>query len=275
MNEAMSTTGLTLGLAIKEAREAKHYSQQDVANHLKLRLSVVRAIEDDKDNIGVSPAFLKGYIRNYARMIGLSDDSLDQYLDDRLNEDKYGRLTGHAARGHESVTSHFPLELVSGFLAIALFIGILSWWQTGYQEDIAVEQAEVAELETINEEEQAESLRLAEEQKLLEAKAEEEAAMLELAEAARNAEISFAFSKNSWVEVTDSAGNRVVAGVRQPGQDLVLPKGEMPLTVILGVSDAVSLKINEEAIDFKSFVRPGGVAKFKLSLEDNKVVLIN
>ncbi|QBM16784.1 cytoskeleton protein RodZ [Marinobacter sp. JH2] len=73
-----------VGQQLKRAREAKSLSVSAVAEQQHLRPSVVQAIEaGDYEKIDTE-LFLKGYVRAYARQVGLNADSVIRDLDVEL-----------------------------------------------------------------------------------------------------------------------------------------------------------------------------------------------
>ncbi len=69
--------GLTsVGATLVAAREQQERSLESVAADLHLPLEVVRAIESGDEGNLPAPTFLRGYIRSYARLLGLDDAAL-------------------------------------------------------------------------------------------------------------------------------------------------------------------------------------------------------
>lgn len=66
------------GQALKQARLTKTLSQEEVANKLCLTLSYVNALENDEYQRLPGEIFVKGYLRNYAKLVDLP---IEQILD--------------------------------------------------------------------------------------------------------------------------------------------------------------------------------------------------
>lgn len=64
------------GERLRQARESRGFTQQNVAERLCLKLSTVRDIEEDKNPTGLASTFLRGYIRSYARLVNIPEDEL-------------------------------------------------------------------------------------------------------------------------------------------------------------------------------------------------------
>lgn len=65
-----------LGARLRHAREAAQLTIQDVAQHLRLKLAVISALENDEYQKLPAPMFVKGYLRMYASMLGLPADEI-------------------------------------------------------------------------------------------------------------------------------------------------------------------------------------------------------
>ncbi|UWN51246.1 Cytoskeleton protein RodZ [Alcanivorax sp. ALC70] len=64
------------GERLRRAREEQGLSQDEVSKHLRLSLSYLRALEEDDYDRLPEPPFIKGYLRNYARFLGLPAEEL-------------------------------------------------------------------------------------------------------------------------------------------------------------------------------------------------------
>ena len=66
----------SVGQVLREAREAQNITREDVALRLRLMHRQVEAIEtDDFGSLG-QPVFARGFVRNYARLMGLQPEAL-------------------------------------------------------------------------------------------------------------------------------------------------------------------------------------------------------
>ncbi len=67
------------GVALQAARQARQLSVVQVADRLKLSSAVVAALEANDKGRLPAPVFVRGYVRAYARLLGLPAEEL---LDD-------------------------------------------------------------------------------------------------------------------------------------------------------------------------------------------------
>jgi len=72
MSEAVSS----VGAALRAAREAAGLSADAVAQQLKLHPRQVRAIEEDDYGRLPGRTFVRGFVRNYARLVNLDADAI-------------------------------------------------------------------------------------------------------------------------------------------------------------------------------------------------------
>jgi cytoskeleton protein RodZ len=68
--------GKAPGRRLAEARESQHQSPADIARQLKLSVAQVEALESGRFERLPGPIFVRGFIRNYARLMRLDPDDL-------------------------------------------------------------------------------------------------------------------------------------------------------------------------------------------------------
>ncbi len=73
--------------------------------------------------------------------------------------------------------------------------------------------------------------------------------------------LRFVFNGESWMEVTDARGERLLFGLATPGEERL--EGEPPFDIVIGDTRSVSLRYDGEAIDLEEYAR-GNVARFTL-----------
>ena len=73
------------GAQLRKARERLGLEQSKVAAQLHLRQSIIQALEWDDYEKLPSVVFVQGYLRNYARLLGVNDDAVIRSYQD-LNQ---------------------------------------------------------------------------------------------------------------------------------------------------------------------------------------------
>ncbi len=72
----------SLGDVLVRARKSLNLSKQYIANKLCVKLDVIDNIEKNLLPDDILPVFFCGYIRSYARLVGIKDKKLFKYLDE-------------------------------------------------------------------------------------------------------------------------------------------------------------------------------------------------
>ncbi len=77
----------TVGKQLQDARLAKGWSPEMAARETKIRLDRVRELEEDDYSNFSSPTYARGFVRTYARALGLDEYRILRQLDNKLPED--------------------------------------------------------------------------------------------------------------------------------------------------------------------------------------------
>jgi cytoskeleton protein RodZ len=141
---------ILIGKLLRDAREAKGIAIEDMADKLHLLTDVVRGIEQCDFEEMPSRVFVRGYVRNYARLVGLNaQEMLDKF--DQAHPEDLSHLqidkTPHLPTD-SPVASRFA-GIVTWLTVLAIVILFVVWWY-GYltreeAKDITAEQAVVTE----------------------------------------------------------------------------------------------------------------------------------
>ena len=75
-NAAAGNDPLSIGARLAAARKACELDQRVVANELHLDLGTIEALENDDKAALPAAIFVKGYLRNYARLVGLPEEEI-------------------------------------------------------------------------------------------------------------------------------------------------------------------------------------------------------
>ncbi len=66
----------TIGQILKETREAKLYTLEDIEKHTKIRKELLKALEEDDFEKLPPTTFIQGFIKNYGKFLGLDTEKL-------------------------------------------------------------------------------------------------------------------------------------------------------------------------------------------------------
>ncbi|WP_372870497.1 RodZ domain-containing protein [Shewanella sp.] len=117
----------SLGAILKAAREARGMSVADVATALHLRPSIVKDIEaDDFSNIG-SSTYVRGYVKNFARIVDADRQQVEACLARQVASvsqpamQSFSRKTVRQARDSR-------YQMVTWLVLIVLIVLMIFWW---------------------------------------------------------------------------------------------------------------------------------------------------
>lgn len=66
----------TVGQILKETRETKLYTLEEIEKHTKIRLELLQALEADQYEKLPPPTFVQGFIKNYGKFLNLDTEKL-------------------------------------------------------------------------------------------------------------------------------------------------------------------------------------------------------
>jgi cytoskeleton protein RodZ len=77
----------------------------------------------------------------------------------------------------------------------------------------------------------------------------------------------FSFAAESWAEVTDARGERLLFGLNAAGRTVTV-RGEPPFAVVLGNADSVALTVDGEPYQIPRTGRQGNLARFAVDIAE-------
>ncbi|WP_062383479.1 RodZ domain-containing protein [Pseudomonas abietaniphila] len=128
--EVVAATRRNPGETLRQARESRNWSLPDVALRLNLTATSLGYVEAGDFDKLPGHTFARGYIRAYAKLMGLDQAALVNEFDQYTGTDGKGSNVHALGRIEEPVRlSHNILRIVSLLLLIALIGGGFVWWQ--------------------------------------------------------------------------------------------------------------------------------------------------
>lgn len=122
------------GRRLRVLRQSKGWEIERIATQLHLRSQLVEAIEQDRFDELPGPVFVMGYLRNYARLLGLDPEPLIRaYRALHPSRDQTPEPPPHRPAdpaGREIGSGHVLVRLVSLGLILALTGLLVLWWQS-------------------------------------------------------------------------------------------------------------------------------------------------
>ncbi|WP_085634019.1 MULTISPECIES: RodZ family helix-turn-helix domain-containing protein [unclassified Pseudomonas] len=128
--EVVAATRVNPGETLRQARESNGWSLAEVALKLNLTVTSLSNLEAGAFDKLPGHTFARGYIRAYAKLLGMDQAVLVQQFDQSTGTDSQGSNVHSLGRIEEPVrVSHTILRIVSLLLLIAVIGGGFVWWQ--------------------------------------------------------------------------------------------------------------------------------------------------
>lgn len=264
----MSDQGHGIGTALRTARVAQGLSIQDAANHLRLMHRQVEAMEtEDFPSLGPS-VFARGFVRNYARLLGLDHQALLQVMGGtNIAPIDVVQATPMVLPGARFTSGWLITGLLTVLALMVVLIGLYAWLNSDAEELAFTPTQSAAPISAPT------SVPMMEEQ-TLDAPVSEASATpgtpvtvptLEgtgPTQTKAKGEMRFEFDDNAWVEIKEGTGQLLQRQMYSKGSSLELT-GQPPLSVVLGNAAQVRMTYNGHPLDLKPYI-DGNVARFSL-----------
>jgi cytoskeleton protein RodZ len=288
-NQASGT--VVPGAALAAAREALNLSVAEVARQLKLSVSQIEALEEGAYQKLPGPVFVRGFIRNYARLLRLDPEEMLRSVEPSLPPQPAGEEVppSRDIPFPPAKTRWWPWY-AAGML---LLIGGLAVYEFYWNEPEftvskrapaprAVEHGRMTAGPTVTPSaivEPAPAVRSApitsaapdasvsQDTKVADSKAADKpqpatAAVDENLPGPGERLLHLVFDEESWVEIRDAAGNVIFSQLNQAGSERRI-YGRPPLSLIVGNAHGVRLTYNEQPVDLERHTKVD-VARFTL-----------
>lgn len=114
----------TVGEILKKARQKRQISLEDVAIKTKISLKYLRAIELNDFDALPPATFTKGFMQNYAAIVGLNPQTVLAIFRRDFDQDKKGRIIPRSLSEHTSPRVNFYTPTTTAII-IASFLSLL------------------------------------------------------------------------------------------------------------------------------------------------------
>lgn len=269
INNVVHADATGAGQLLSDARRAKGLSIEDAALQLCITQKNVAALEiENYSSIG-SSVFVLGYLKNYALLLGLDSDLIQQRYREQLPvKDEKRSITKPQLSMHKR-HSGSPLWLLA---LLSVCIGSAFWFFSGEPVSREVTTTDEVKVMTANGDTVVESLsQFTTEVTAAEPEVDETVlfntgqdqpadrsatAVVADAESVETLEsiepmaqrLSMYFDADCWVEVRDGSGKRLLSGVKQQGDEVNFD-GAAPYQLVIGKVGAVRLTYNGENVE--------------------------
>lgn len=290
------------GLVFRAAREDAGMTRDHVADALHLDVAVVSAIEDGRlADLPMRP-YARGYVRNYARILGLDADELALRFDAAdAGRPEPGVVKPRLRVAPKSELALRPLAL--GYAAIVavllIALGAVLWtawrvqdWQFPFLADDATALSDAAAQPAPESQTGPPDVSpwpsvgdgaaddVAVDERATVAASADEAFFSPVPEAVADeplvpvidgvtvvngviGELTVFFEDESWVSVDDATGRRLFGDLGRNGREITVA-GRVPLSVLVGNAPGVRVEFDGESVDLEPFTSDSNVARFEL-----------
>lgn len=291
------------GQLLRNAREQLGWTREQVASRIHLRLTLIAAIEADTYDKNTSHTFIRGYLRAYAKLVGIPEETILAAYDklgltppDNIDMQSFSRRSRQQANDSR-------LKVVTWLVILVLIaLSIAWWWQStarrsageealaatemGATDGLSVANAapavDVADpvLPAVSDAaptalEPVVSASAATAQPLpavSAAVANDASASVATAptdaaatEPAKVPQLKLSFTADCWLDVKDANGKTLFSGLKKANDVLVL-EGPEPLKFTVGAPMAVNLEYKGKSFDMSRY-NNGRTARFSLPQE--------
>lgn len=290
------------GELLKRTREKMNLTEEDVAERLKLRVTVIRELESNSFKDKQVATYTRGYIRSYAKFLNLNpDDILGSYKSIAHTKDYTQKMQSFSRKTIRDKDDSRVMGLTWAIFSVAVSLTAFWWWQNQPMQSLQNVNSSTSAEGNMSNELLSRSTPLANvnndtdptdiiketnelalsagadgpvaDALVADAPVKEDASSDRLTAKAEDVKTNVAlipyttlamvFSSDCWVEVYDAKGIRLIAELKSEGDKLAL-SGQAPFNVVLGApSSVVNLVYDGQNIDLSAY--PGGrIARLRL-----------
>ena len=270
---------VSLGQRLREARQARGLSIDDIVHTLKFSARQIEAVEADHMDVLPSSVFQRGLVRSYARLLKLDPVPLLALIEVQAPiqepEIRAPENMGNAApKG--GLMQIPPLVVVSVLLLIAAGAMIGShYFEFGTQKvasvatqaiNSVIDEPKVVDVAKPEIQSAVAPVLAPKPESVAETSNQTGVTPSPLPDVSVSApavvvsppptdgrRLSFMFQGESWIEVKDASGLVILTGIYQAGTQSVA--GRPPFEVVIGNAAVVSLRDNGQLVDLKPFTR--------------------
>lgn len=266
---AVESVRTTPGSLLLAQRETLELSLQHVADELNLTMHYVRALESDSYDKLPGDVFVKGYIRSYARLLGLDPDQMLEI---------YREFTTHKlARKEEAIKRHArrrmdknrPWIIVSGvaFVVVAVLLWLLS---TGNDSDTASAdmEREAASVTGTIDASSIDAMPVFDAAPAADtspAPVVEDQSGLTTLTWPGDDRVQLIFAQDSSVEIEHRGGDETYREMHLAGEQLTI-QGTAPFSIVLDNAPGVTLNFNGRQTDFSSNIKADNSVRLNIGL---------
>lgn len=253
------------GTKLARAREAQDMSVADVARALRLGVKQVEALEaGDYDKLP-GRTFVRGFVRNYARLVNLDPDRLmaEYFPVQQEAETQHIQVPSQHISFSEHHRKPWLKWLATSFVVVALISwGVLVWLGPQSAKPVVTSKPAAPTLPALSAEMPAPAVAGTPEVAALPENVaqpaplpmENSAPLAAPVAGVAQARVLLSFSGPAWVEVRDKNGKKIHSQNNPAGTQQTV-EGEPPLSLVIGSAPNVKLTYKGQAVDLAAFTK--------------------
>ena len=255
---------LSCGNLLFSRRQAKDLTIKDAARELRIDSLIIKKLENDEfESIG-APVFVKGYLRQYAEILGLAIDEVINLYEKDNPDQSYQPIVNEA---EEQIRKYVLTPKLMAIAILAILIILLGWaifsnlpqnspLPARQDNQITIIEPNLV-IEEVVEEEVTELTNETDELEVIEPYL--------LIEKVAEVRLKVNYNGACWTEIYDAYGNTLFYDLGNNDQDVIV-SGVAPLDVLFGAID----QVNNVVVDDQDFIMPmtarrGSVLRFEIA----------
>jgi cytoskeletal protein RodZ len=131
----------TVAEQIRQAREAKHLTVEQIAEITKIRTDHVRALEEGNFDVFSAPVYIRGFVRTYSTLLKLDVPQVMSALDGELSQTKKFAEPPPLSNQPRGLVDALMLQLskidwrtsmigiAAALVLLVAVLGYLAWWR--------------------------------------------------------------------------------------------------------------------------------------------------
>jgi cytoskeleton protein RodZ len=134
-----------LGMKLSSLRQQKGYTAEYVASKLHLRVRIIELIEQSEFKLLPEPVFVKGYLRAYAKLLGVSPEPFLAVFNEHLAPEGQPERALWQSKRETHKAEHIVRWVTIAF-AVGVMVAVGIWWQKNNNQQTFAVKEEVKDL---------------------------------------------------------------------------------------------------------------------------------
>ena len=256
------------GLWLRREREAREVTLEEISDVTKISKTYLNALEEERFDVLPAPVFAKGFLREYARYVGLDpDEVVNSYLSAMSVEEPEVGNAQSQPQGRSSFEWLIGAVLAVALLVLVAVIGFAGFWAERTQRanpeasDVSTDEGSRALPEPPSPSSTPVSVASDPPARAVSSRPQAEIPAAPLV-------VTIDFTEDCWVEASVD-GRRRLSELHVQGESLQID-AERQVELTLGNPSGVVVEVNGEPYSLANY-RPGRVARdIAIELEDDE-----